>query len=253
MLACFFIFPILIWKKMANYSENKRPLSPLFLDTSDPEEIETYLKMGAISGVTTNPTIMVKEKFAANEKEAEKHSVKLANLINPLPISLEVTVNDFDGMIEQAKKLHELAENVVVKIPIHGPKGELHNLEVMRKLSKMGIRINCTAIQSPIQGLLAAVAGSEFVSLFGGRIANIGHDPRSEFRKLRDLLDQNAPEVRIIAGSTREPYNVTDWLLSGCDIITVQPQWMKLLAVHPSTKEVVQMFLDDGAKLKEGK
>lgn len=238
---------------MANYNDNPRPLSPLFLDTSDPDEIEIYLKMGVISGVTTNPTIMVKEKFATNEKEAEKHSIKLANLIKPLPISLEVTVNDAEGMIEQAKRLHELAENVVVKIPIHGPKGELHNLEVINKLSKMGIRINCTAIQSPIQGLLAAVAGSEFVSLFGGRIANIGHDPRIEFRKLRDLLNQNAPEVRIIAGSTREPYNVTDWLLAGCDIITVQPQWMKLLAVHPSSKEVVQMFLDDGAKLKEAK
>src|SRR3989344_9230980 len=105
MLACFFILPRQIWKKMANYSENKRPLSPLFLDTSDPEEIETYLKMGAISGVTTNPTIMVKEKFAANEKEAEKHSVKLANLIHPLPISLEETINDAEGMTEQAKKL----------------------------------------------------------------------------------------------------------------------------------------------------
>src|SRR3990167_4764378 len=167
---------------MATYKDNNRPLSPLFLDSSDPDEVETYLKMGSISGVTTNPTIMVKEKFATNEKEAEKHSIKLANLINPLPISLEVTVNDAEGMTEQAKKLHELAENVVVKIPVHGPKGELHNLEVMRKLSKMGIRINCTAIQSPIQGLLAAVAGAEFVSLFGGRIANIGHDAANEFR-----------------------------------------------------------------------
>src|SRR3989344_3636609 len=196
MLACFFILPRQIWKKMANYKDNPRPLSPLFLDTSDPDEIETYLKMGAISGVTTNPTIMVKEKFAANEKEAEKHSIKLANMVNPLPISLEVTVNDADGMIEQAKKLHELAENVVVKIPIHGPKGELHNLEVINKLSRSGIRINCTAIMSPIQGLMAALAGAEYVSLFGGRLANIGHDASSEYRKLRDLLDLHAPEAK---------------------------------------------------------
>src|SRR5258706_10694919 len=128
---------------MANFSDTKRPLSPLFIDTSNPELIEQFLKMGVISGVTTNPTIMVKEKFAANEKEAEKHSVKLANLINPLPISLEVTTNDQEEMLEQAKKLHELAENVVVKIPVHGPKGEMYNLDVINKLSKMGVKINC--------------------------------------------------------------------------------------------------------------
>ena len=238
---------------MANYNDNPRPLSPLFLDTSNPEVIEQFLKMGVISGVTTNPTIMFKEKFATNEKETEKHSIKLANLINPLPISLEVTTNDFDGMIEQAKKLQELAENVVVKIPVHGPKGELHNLEVVSKLSKMGIRINCTAIMSPIQGLMAALAGAEYVSLFGGRLANIGHDAPNEFRKLRDLLDLHAPDAKIIAASTREAYNVTEWLLAGCDIVTVVPDLMKIVLVHPYTKETVQMFLDDGAKLKDAK
>lgn len=238
---------------MATFTDNKRPLSPLFIDSSNPEVIETFLKMGIISGVTTNPTIMFKEKFATTEKEAEKHSIKLANLIHPLPISLEVTTNDADGMVEQAKYLQELAENVVVKIPIHGPKGELHNLEVINKLSKMGIRINSTAIMSPIQGLMAALAGAEYVSLFGGRLANIGHDAPKEFRKLRDLLDLHAPESKIIAASTREAYNVTEWLLAGCDIVTVIPDLMKIFLVHPYTKETVQMFLDDGAKLKEAK
>ncbi len=236
----------------ANNQTNK-PTSPLFLDTSDPDIIETYLKMGVISGVTTNPTIMVKEKFAANEKEAEKHSIKLANLIHPFPISLEVTTNDGEAMIEQAKKLRELAENVVVKIPIHGPKGELHNLEIINKLTKMGIEINCTAIMSPIQGLMAALAGASYVSLFGGRLANIGHDASNEYSKLRELLDMHAPDAKIIAASTREAYNVTEWLLAGCDIVTVVPDLMKIFMVHPYTKETVQMFLDDGAKLKENK
>lgn len=238
---------------MANYNDNSRPLSPLFMDSSNPEVIEQFLKMGAISGVTTNPTIMFKEKFVSNEKEVEKHSLKLANLIQPFPLSLEVTTNDPEGMIEQAKKLQELAENVVVKIPIHGPKGELVNLEVINKLTKMGIKINCTAIMSPIQGLMAALAGAEFVSLFGGRLANIGHDAPNEFRKLRDLLDMHAPNAKIIAASTREAYNVTEWLMSGCDIVTVVPDLMKIFLVHPYTKETVQMFLDDGAKLKESK
>ncbi len=235
---------------MANYSDNSRPLSPLFIDTSDPDVIETYLKMGIISGVTTNPTIIVKEKFAANEKEAEKHQIRLAKLIDPLPISLEVTTNDPDGMIEQAKHLVELGDNVVVKIPVHGPKGELHNFEIINRLSKMGIRINCTAIMSPIQGLMAALAGADYVSMFGGRLANVGHEAANEYSKLRELLDMHAPDAKIIAASTREAYNVTEWLLAGCDIVTVVPDLMKIFLVHPYTKETVQMFLDDGAKLK---
>ena len=117
----------------------------------------------------------------------------------------------------------------------------------------MGIKINCTAIMSPIQGLMAALAGAEYVSLFGGRIANIGHDASKEFRKLRDLLDMHAPEAKIIAASTREAYNVTEWLMAGCDIVTVVPDIMKIFLVHPYTKETAQMFLDDGAKLKESK
>lgn len=227
--------------------------SPLFVDSSNLEVIETYLKMGIISGVTTNPTIMFKEKFATNEKEVKQHSLKLAKLIDPLPLSLEVTTNDPKEMISQAKELASWAKNVVVKIPVHGPAGELYYLEVVNKLSSQGIEINCTAIMSPIQGLMASLAGAKYVSLFGGRIANIGHDASNEYRKLRDLLDLHAPGAKIIAASTREAYNVTEWLLAGCDIVTVVPDLMKIFLVHPYTKDTVQMFLDDGAKLKETK
>lgn len=227
--------------------------SPLFVDSSNLEVIETYLKMGIISGVTTNPTIMFKEKFATNEKEVRQHSLKIAKLISPLPLSLEVTTNEPKEMVSQAKELASWAKNVVVKIPIHGPKGELYYLEIINNLSSQGVEINCTAIMSPIQGLMAALAGAKYVSLFGGRIANIGHDAVNEFSKLRDLLDMHAPDAKIIAASTREAYNVTEWLLAGCDIVTVVPDLMKIFLVHPYSKETVQMFLDDGAKLKANK
>jgi len=235
---------------MAEGKTNKKPTSPLFLDTSNPEVIETFLKMGVISGVTTNPTIMFKEKLVTNEREIKKHSIKLAKLISPYPLSLEVTSNDPKEMITQAKELASWAKNVVVKIPVHGPAGELYYLEVINKLTNIGIVVNSTAIMSPIQGLMAALSGATYVSLFGGRIANIGHDACNEFRKLRDLLDMHAPEAKIIAASTREAYNVTEWLLAGCDIVTVVPDLMKIFLIHPNTKETVRMFLYDGAKLK---
>jgi transaldolase len=235
---------------MAQARNGKNLISPLFIDTSDPQAIETYLKMGVISGVTTNPTIMFKEKFATNEREVKQHSLKLAKLINPFPLSLEVTSNDPKEMIAEAKVLASWAKNIVIKVPVHGPAGELYYLEVIHKLSNSGIKINCTAIMSPIQGLMAALAGASYVSLFGGRVANIGHDAANEYTKLRTLLDMHAPEAKIIGASTREAYNVTDWLLAGCDIVTVVPSLMEICLVHPYTKDTVQMFLNDGAKLK---
>jgi len=235
---------------MAENKNRNKPISPLFIDTSDPEVIETFLKMGIISGVTTNPTIMFKEKFATDEAEVKKHSLRLAKLIDPFPLSLEVTSNDPKEMVRQAKELASWAKNVVVKVPVHGPKGELYYLEVINNLSDAGIKINCTAIMSPIQGLMAALAGASYVSLFGGRVANIGHDATNEFQKLRTLLDMHIPGAKIIAASSREAYNITEWLLAGCDIVTVVPDLLKAFLVHPYTKETVQMFLDDGAKLK---
>src|SRR3990167_3074434 len=106
---------------MATRNSQPKYTSPLFIDSSNPDIIETYLKMGIISGVTTNPTIMYKEKLATNEKEVKQHSIKLAKLIAPFPLSLGVTNNDPKEMISQAHDLASYAKNVVVKIPIHGP------------------------------------------------------------------------------------------------------------------------------------
>src|SRR4030066_1667790 len=113
---------------MAEGRNKNKPISPLFIDTSNPEMIETFLKMGVISGVTTNPTIMFKEKFSTNEAEVKKHSLKLAKLIDPFPLSLEVTSNDPKEMVSQAKKRAGWARNVVEKEPGHGQKEERYYL-----------------------------------------------------------------------------------------------------------------------------
>jgi transaldolase len=152
-------------------------------------------------------------------------------------------------MMEQAQELAGMASNINVKITIHGANGELDNLEVVHLLEeKYGIRINVTAIMSAQQGLLAALAGASHVSLFGGRVNNMGYNACDEIRKLRNVLDSFQLKARIIVGSTREVLNVIEWLGAGAHFVTVVPNLLEGMIVHSYSKETVQMFLADAAR-----
>jgi transaldolase len=222
---------------------------PIFLDTGNLKEIEKYLKMGIIRGVTTNPTILLKDGVTGGMKGVKARSAEIARMIAPLPLSAEVTTNDPSKMLEQAQELAALAPNVNVKITIHGPNGELQNLEVIHELEgKRNIRINVTAMMSAQQCLLAAMAGATYVSLFGGRVNNMGYNACEEISKLRQVLDDFDLKAKIIIGSTREVLNVIEWLGAGAHYVTVAPNLLEGMIVHPYTKETVQMFLADAAK-----
>lgn len=221
----------------------------IFLDTGSITEIHKYHKMGVIRGVTTNPTILIKDGITGGKEAIRKRSIEIANLIDPYPLSVEVTTNDYDRMIEQAKEYAKWAKNINVKITIHGPEGELENLEVISELAKTyKIPVNATAMMSAQQCLLAAMAGASYVSLFGGRVNNMGYNSCDEIRKLRKVLDYQKLPAKIIIGSTREVLNVIEWLEAGADIVTVTPDLIKGMIVHPYSKETVQMFLRDAAK-----
>ena len=222
---------------------------PIFLDTGNLKEIEKYLKMGIIRGVTTNPTILLKDGVTGGMKGVKARSVEIAKMIAPLPLSVEVTTNDPPKMLEQAQELAALATNVNVKITIHGPNGELQNLEVIHELEEnRNIRINVTAMMSAQQCLLAAMAGATYVSLFGGRVNNMGYNACEEISKLRQVLDDFDLKAKIIIGSTREVLNVIEWLGAGAHYVTVMPNLLEGMIVHPYSKETVQMFLADAAK-----
>jgi len=222
---------------------------PIFLDTGNLKEIKKYLKMGIIRGVTTNPTILLKDGVTGGLKGVKAHSVEIARMIYPLPLSVEVTTNDPPKMLEQAQELAALAQNINVKITIHGPTGELQNLEVVHELEqKHNIRINVTAMMSAQQGLLAAMAGATYVSIFGGRVNNMGYNVCEEITKLRQALDDFDLKAKIIIGSTREVLNVIEWLNAGAHFVTVTPNLLESMIVHPYTKETVKMFLADAAK-----
>lgn len=222
---------------------------PIFLDTGNLKEIEKYLKMGIIRGVTTNPTIMLKDGVTGGIRGVKQRGMEIARLISPLPLSLEVTTNDPQKMLEQAQELAAISPNINVKITIHGPNGEIQNLGVVHELEeKYNIRINVTAMMSAQQCLLAAMAGATYVSIFGGRVNNMGYNACEEISKLRQVLDEFNLKARIIVGSTREVLNIIEWLGAGAHLVTVTPNLLEGMIVHPYSKETVQMFLADAAK-----
>jgi transaldolase len=221
----------------------------IFLDTADLKEIKRFHRMGIIRGVTTNPTILLKEGVTGGMRGLESRSKEIAGLIAPLPLSVEVTTNDPAQVLDQARAFASWADNIVVKVTIHGPEGELENMEVIHDLeTKYGVRVNVTAMMSAQQCFLAAMAGATYVSIFGGRVNNMGYNACGEITRLRKLLDQFGLKAQIIVGSTREVVNIIEWLEAGAHIVTALPSLVEGMLVHPYSKETVRMFLRDGAK-----
>ncbi|MCX5704277.1 MAG: transaldolase [Candidatus Omnitrophica bacterium] len=223
----------------------------IFLDSGNIKEVEKFMKMGVIRGVTTNPTILLKDGVTSGKKGIKARSIEIAKIIVPYPLFVEVISNDYDKIIEQALEYSGWAKNISVKVTIHGPNGEIENLEAIHDLStKCKISINATAMMSAQQCLLAAMAGAEYVSIFGGRVNNMGYNSCLEIKKLRVVFDRLGVKSKVIVGSTREVLNVIEWLEAGADIVTVSPDILKGMIVHPYSKETVQMFLRDAAKIE---
>lgn len=229
-----------------------RSLTGIFLDTGHLEEIQKYHALGVIRGVTTNPTILAKEGVRGGWSGIEERCGHIAKLVEPLPVSVEVTTNDPEGMLEQAQRFVSWAPNINVKIPIHGVEGGTENLRLVHELeTRHDIRVNVTAMMSAQQCLLAAMAGATYVSLFGGRVNNMGYNACQEIRRLRSLLDAFGSPAKIIVGSTREILNIVEWFEAGADIVTAVPALVEGMLVHPYSKETVQQFLRDATKLEE--
>jgi transaldolase len=221
----------------------------IFLDTGKIEDVERFLRMGIIRGVTTNPTILLKAGVTGGREAIKKRSVEIAALIRPLPLSVEVTTNDPDQMIVQGREFAGWADNINVKITVHGPNGELENLEVVHRLeTEFDIRVNMTAMMSAQQCLLGGLAGATYVSLFGGRVNDMGYNCVTEIARARRVLDAQGLKAKIIVGSTREALNVIEWLDAGAHIVTAVPEILAGMIVHPYSKETVQMFLGDALK-----
>jgi len=222
----------------------------LFIDSANLDEIRKFLGWGGCDGVTTNPSINAACGVKSIEGMRER-SVQIAQLIAPRPLSVEVTSDEPDVMLQQAREYAKWAKNINIKIPITTTMGE-PCLPVIHQLCLDGIDVNVTAMMTLNQAMLAAKAGARYVSLFGGRIDDEGNDATVVISKLRAWLDRwpNAfpKQPEIIIGSSRTTKNVADWAATGADILTVTPSILSKIVRNARTSETVVQFLDDAAR-----
>jgi transaldolase len=218
----------------------------IFIDSADTKQIETWLVQGVVDGVTTNPSIMFKDGVTDLEEGARK----LAALLGDRPVSVEVTTNDRETMLKQARELATWARNIVVKIPIVNEFGE-SCLGVIHRLTQEGIGVNATAILSFNQAILAGKAGATYVSIFAGRVADEGNDPAIVIRNVRNWLEQWECPARIIVGSIRTVMDIQNAALAGAHIITIPPQFLPKMVDHRYTRETVRQFVQDAEKTIE--
>jgi transaldolase len=216
----------------------------IFVDSADQKQIEDWLFQGVVDGVTTNPSIMFKDGVTDLEEGARR----LAALLGERPLSVEVTSNDREIMLEQARTFATWARNIVIKIPIVNEFGE-SCLGVMHRLSQEGIGVNATAILSFNQAILAAKAGATYVSIFGGRVADEGNDPAIVIQNVRRWLDDWGLSARIIVGSIRTVMDIQNAALAGTHIVTVPPQFLPKMVDHRYSRETVRQFVQDAGKI----
>jgi len=208
-----------------------------FLDSANLDEIQNAMKMGMVDGVTTNPSLIAKENCDFFTR------IKEISALVPGPVSAEVISLDTRGMIEEAKVLSTIAQNVVIKIPM-----TTEGLAAVNELSFMGIKTNVTLVFSPIQALMAAKAGATFVSPFIGRLDDISQVGMDLISDTVQIYSNYAIETQIIVASVRNPVHVLDAAKIGADIATIPYKVIKQLAHHPLTDIGIEKFLKDWEK-----
>lgn len=211
----------------------------IFLDTANIEDIREINSLGVISGVTTNPSLIAKEKG-----DLQKTLKEIASLVDG-PISGEVIGSGYMDMVEEGKALSKIHKNIVVKIPM-----TYDGLKAVKELTILGIKTNVTLIFSSVQALLAARAGATYVSPFLGRVDDIGWNGLSLVKEIKEIFVAHNIQTKIIAASIRNPIHVVEAAKSGADIGTLPPSVIKQLIKHPLTDIGIKRFEEDWKSIK---
>ena len=218
----------------------------IFVDSANLTEIEEALERGFVAGITTNPSILAKEE----KGDFRDHIKKIIRLVEKhgydIPLSVEVFSSNPAEMVSQAEEFVRhfgSYGNLNVKIPIGWDE-----LGVIRELRRRGVQVNCTCCMSYNQAIMAAAAGANFVSLFYGRIRDIGYDAASVVRAVHGTLAGSRSSCEIIVGSIRHIADINEALMAGADIVTVPPKFFRQMVSHPKTDEAVNQFLTDFQK-----
>lgn len=210
----------------------------IFLDTANVKEIREAVACGFLDGVTTNPTLVAKEK--RNFKECVK---EICSLVDG-PVSAECVSLTTEEMVAEGRDLAKIAKNVAVKIPL-----TKDGLKAVKILSHEGILVNVTLCFSAVQALLAAKAGAAFISPFVGRLDDRGHDGMALIKDIRQIYDNYRFKTQILVASVRHPLHVLDAARMGADIATIPFAVFDKLVQHPLTDLGIQAFLDDWKKV----
>jgi transaldolase len=211
-----------------------------FLDTANLDEIKKVAAMGLLDGVTTNPSLIAKEKGAF------KDIIRNICEVVPGPVNAEVVSLDTEGMLREGRDLAKLHPNIVVKIPM-----TRDGMVAVRKLANEKIRTNVTLIFSASQALIAAKAGASYVSPFLGRLDDISHVGMDLVRQIVAIFDNYDFETEVLAASLRHPVHVVEAALAGADIATVPAKVFDQLFNHPLTDIGIKNFLADWEKAKQ--
>lgn len=212
-----------------------------FLDTADLAQIETGLEWGMVDGVTTNPTLIAKQG------KPYLPTVKAVAELVPGPVSGEVLATDLQGMLDQGRRLADLADNVVVKLPL-GPAG----LQAVAKLAEDGIQTNVTLCFSAAQALLAAKAGATYISPFVGRLDDVGEDGMELIENVVTIYENYDFDTQVLVASVRHPMHVVQSSLMGAHVATIPFSVLEKLYKHPLTDCGLEGFLADWGKTGRG-
>lgn len=211
-----------------------------FIDTANIDEIKEANSMGMVDGVTTNPSLVAKEG-----REFQNLLREICEIVDG-PVNAEVISTEVAGMLEEARKLVKIHQNIVVKIPMI-----VDGLKAVARLAEEGIRTNVTLIFSPIQALMAAKAGATYVSPFVGRLDDVSHDGMLLVEQIAEIYSNYAFDTEIIVASVRNPLHVLESALIGADIATLPFNVLSKLAAHPLTDKGLKAFLDDWKKAQK--
>ena len=206
----------------------------IFLDSSDPKEIKDLFGWGVLSGVTTNPLIIAKEAPDADlgERIREVLGVSWGD------VSVELTTETESELLAEAATYHAWdPERICIKVPMSE-----HGLRVVYALAKKGVKTNMTCLMAMNQAYLAALAGATYVSIFSGRVRDMGYDVKPVIRSTREILDREGLKSKIIVGSMRHMMDVNEALECGAHVPTIAPPILRKMVWNPRTETTIEEF-----------
>ena len=214
-----------------------------FIDTANLDQIKEAQDMGILNGVTTNPSLMAKEGIRGEEAIA-RHYETICGLVDG-PVSAEVLGVNFEGIVEEGKKLAAIHKNIVVKVPMMKD-----GIKAIKWFTDNDILTNCTLVFSAGQALLAAKAGATYVSPFIGRIDDIGWDGVALIEQIVSIYNAQGFMTEVLAASIRNPLHIVKCAEAGADVCTCPLSSITGLLKHPLTDLGLQQFLKDAESMK---